>query len=540
MPFTGVMQYNRQSNRITLIRLERRKVHKKAILACMLAVTMLLTGCALIEKDEAVDQAREVIRVSNSAGGEDIVYTKGQVLNEVNYQLNYMAYMYSMMGYSYDPTDASIIAQTKDDVMDMLVEDAVETLKAQELGLDQFTEEELAEISEAVDSDWESTKSSLQSQEFADTELTGDELDAELEAHMAEHGYTREAMEESEKHIVLLDKLREETIKDVAVTDEELQTAFDEKVASQQETYDATPTSFVSALNNGSTIYYAPAGVRLVKQILLQFTQEDQALIDELETLISDKTTAINTLTTTIDQALAELQGDETEEGETLTTQALVDQVQVEMEQPQAVAEDAQGETSTDRPVSTLATVSDLTADFDQEVDESLAEMIKQLATEQAEKAFFEEQLQAAKENGWDHLNATAEEILDKLAAGADFDALIDEYNEDPGMAEGSTARENGGYAVCEGYTSFDSDFLAASLALENVGDVSGQVRTQFGIHILLYASDVTQGPVALETVQETLESSLLSTKQNDTYDAQVETWIQEAKVTTKRNLLDE
>lgn len=92
------------------------------------------------------------------------------MLDEVNYQLNYMSYLYSMLGYSYDPTDPTIIAQTKDDVMDMLVEDAVETLKAQELGLNEFTEEELAEIAESVDNDWESNKSSLQSQEFADTD----------------------------------------------------------------------------------------------------------------------------------------------------------------------------------------------------------------------------------------------------------------------------------------------------------------------------------------------------------------------------------
>lgn len=88
-------------------------MHKKAFLACMLVVTMLLTGCTLIEKDEAVDRATEVVRVSNSAGGEDIVYTKGEVLDEVNYQLNYMSYLYSRLGYSYDPTDPTIIAQTK-------------------------------------------------------------------------------------------------------------------------------------------------------------------------------------------------------------------------------------------------------------------------------------------------------------------------------------------------------------------------------------------------------------------------------------------
>ena len=355
----------------------------------------------------------------------------------------------------------------------------------------------------------------------------------------------------------MLDKLREETIKDVVVTEEELQADYDEKVASQQETYDATPTSYVSALNNGSTVYYAPAGVRLVKQILLQFSEEDQEIIDTLQDLISDKTTEVSTLTTSLNNAISAL-GTET----TLTADDLAAQVTVAMESPKAVeptaapeteettdaeaAEDTEADTEaasvttvSDRPVSTLATVSDLTANFTEEIDESLQEMAKELATAQAEKAFFETQLNNAKENGWEHLNAKAEEILAKIDAGEDFDALIDEYNEDPGMAADSTARKNGGYAVCEGYTSFDADFLAAALALENVGDVSGQVRTQFGTHILLYAADVQQGPVGLDAVRDGLEASLLATKQDETYAAQVETWTQEAKVTTNRNALD-
>ena len=88
-------------------------MRKKAILACMLVVSMLLTGCALVEKDQAVDLGREVIRVSYPAGGDDIVYTKGQVLNNVEYQLNYMAYMYNRFGSSYDATSATNIANTK-------------------------------------------------------------------------------------------------------------------------------------------------------------------------------------------------------------------------------------------------------------------------------------------------------------------------------------------------------------------------------------------------------------------------------------------
>lgn len=164
-----------------------------------------------------------------------------------------------------------------------------------------------------------------------------------------------------------------------------------------QETYDATPTSYVSALNNGSTVYYAPAGVRLVKQILLQFSEEDQEIIDTLQDLISDKTTEVSTLTTSLNNAISAL-GTET----TLTADDLAAQVSVAMESPKAVeptaapeaeettdavaAEDAEADTEaapvttvSDRPVSTLATVSDLTANFTEEIDESLQEMAKEL-----------------------------------------------------------------------------------------------------------------------------------------------------------------
>ena len=182
--------------------------------------------------------------------------------------------------------------------------------------------------------------------------------------------------------------------------------------------------------------------------------------------------------------------------------------------------------TASDLPVSTVATVTDLTANFTAEVSEDAQDLAKQLAQAKAELSFYQEQLAQAKENGWNHLSAQADEILEKLNAGADFDALIDEYNQDSGMAADATARKNGGYAVCEGYTSFDSDFLAAALALEKVGDVSGKVNTQFGTHILQYTSDVTEGAVELDTVRDVLQSELLSTKQNEVYDAQEKTWV--------------
>ena len=53
-------------------------------------------------------------------------------------------------------------------------------------------------------------------------------------------------------------------------------------------------------------------------------------------------------------------------------------------------------------------------------------------------------------------LDATVEEVLGRVAAGEDFDLLIDEYGADPYMASGVGREE--GYYVCTYTTMLDPD----------------------------------------------------------------------------------
>ncbi|MGN0972350.1 MAG: SurA N-terminal domain-containing protein, partial [Aristaeellaceae bacterium] len=192
-------------------------MHKKALLALLLVMAMALSGCTLIEKDLAVDRATEIIRVG------DTVYTKGQIQDETEYQLNYMAYYYSLFGMSYDTTSADAIASAQQAVVDGLVEQAVSEQKIAELGLDVLTEEEQAQLDEAAASTWQSNLDSIQYSYFADTELTGDELTAALEAKAEELGASYEDVVAYEKASITAQKLYDYVIADVAVTDEELQ-----------------------------------------------------------------------------------------------------------------------------------------------------------------------------------------------------------------------------------------------------------------------------------------------------------------------------
>lgn len=78
---------------------------------------------------------------------------------------------------------------------------------------------------------------------------------------------------------------------------------------------------------------------------------------------------------------------------------------------------------------------------------------------------------------------AKAEEILARAQSGEDFDALVEEFNEDPGATE-------------EGYTfgpgEMDPAFEAASFALK-IGEISDLVESAHGYHIIKRIPGITE-----------------------------------------------
>ena len=121
-----------------------------------------------------------------------------------------------------------------------------------------------------------------------------------------------------------------------------------------------------------------------------------------------------------------------------------------------------------------------------------------------------------------------------KLAEGATFEELIDEYDEDPGMTGDSV-----GYPVCAESTNWVAEFQEGAMALANVGDVSAEpVRTSYGLHIIKYDSDIAEGEIGLETVKADIYDELLSAEQEEVYNSTVEQWVNEANAKVYKNRL--
>ena len=435
---------------------------KRALLAVLMAMTLLLSSCALIVKDEAVDAATVILKMG------DTEVTKAEVQDVAQNLLDQYASMY---GSSVDITSADIISSAQSSAVTQLKEDMVLRAKAKELGLDQLTEEETAEAKQLAQENLDYSISYIKANYLADSGLEGEDLDKAVQEKLTEFGVSLETYEKTAMDQKLDDKLKDYIVKDVTVPDEDVQADFDSKVASDKQKYENDAASWTTAANgtSGTTLYYTPAGIRRVKQILIKFLDADQTAIDEAKSRVTAATSKVT------------------------AAQELLD------------AEDA--------------------------TEEEKDQAQKDLDAANAELAEAQKALDEATAAGFANLDAEADAVLAELEADPDsWDKLLEEKNQDPGMQSGTTAEK--GYAISADMTSFDSAFVEAAMALKSVGDISPKVKgSSYGYYIIKYIGDEPEGPIDIETVKEDLRSSLLSTKQNTVYNQQVEQWVDDAGI---------
>ena len=476
-----------------------------ALIAMLMAAVMMLSGCNLIGYDAELDGAQVVAKVN------DTEITKADWMAYRDYMIEYeQQYLQQYYGMTM-PIDDAAIASYGEAALEQLIESAVIEDKLVELGLDTLDEEQNADVEEYADGMIDLYKMMIRYQNYPELETVEEEqerlaaeaaeatpsepqetvatitdamLDEMLTNDLNTIGYTRDYFVQTQTINTQNTLLREETYKDIAVTDEQVKAEFDAQAAKQQETYDANPTSYAYAEQNGTEVYYVPAGYRGVKNLLIMLTDEKKGEIDALE---SELTAAKNTVTSGNSQ-LEDLKAEDT-------------------------------------------------ANFDAEAkaayDEQIAELEAQVAAAQATADETQVKLDEATEAAFAEILPTAQEVLAKAQAGEDFDALIETYGEDTGMI--SEPNKTRGYLVCDGLAIYEQAFQDAAMALENVGDISAEpVKTSFGYHILQYAGDIESGVVEYtDEIKTSIYDTMLSEAQTAAYEAAVAQWVSAADVKT-------
>ena len=128
-----------------------------------------------------------------------------------------------------------------------------------------------------------------------------------------------------------------------------------------------------------------------------------------------------------------------------------------------------------------------------------------------------------------------ADTVLGLVNDGGDFDALMEEYGEDPGM---KNENYKDGYLTYAGDTGFVAEFAKACEGLTADGMTTGLVGTDFGYHIIRRVDTLPAGEAKFEDVKDALMEAMLNDKKSQKYDEQVDAWISEANVDIKSNNL--
>ena len=330
-------------------------------------------------------------------------------------------------------------------VMSDMVSDKIIAVRAQSLGLTDLTDADLAEINKAAAANYADqldeyiayTEQNREEEEGgepadageADAQALRDEAAKRLKE---ESGVTQESIASELKETWWMQKFYDYTVKDVTITDEEVQTYYDELLADQKIAFPQYPESFEYAHLNGDAVTYRPEGFRAVRDILIPFPDN-----------------------------------------------------------------------------ATATRASELTDKL--EFDSGDAEAREQL-----------EALYAP-------LDATAQEVLEKLSAGQSFDSLMSEYGCSEDLNTDKLKTE--GFYITDSSFVNSVEFVEGSLLLDTPGDISTPLRSVYGVHLVQYIGDVPAGEVPLEEIRDEVRAEALDLKRSEYYEAQREAMLEQANV---------
>lgn len=275
----------------------------KKILALVLALMLTMSAFAFAETAEepAAEEtaaAEEAVDTADAAAEEEVpehdyevitdpvVATVGDVEIHVSDCMpRFMNYYQTLAQYANYGIDVSnYITSIKQTVLSEMVQMEIEKVKVKELGYDQFTEEELAEI----EADAEATYNEMYLyyyDYFTYNAEPGSDVATMTTEYLEQYNYSKEDVLERAKNSFATNKMALDLTKDVAVTDEDLTSYYDSCVAADTEEYHMHYDAYESARTYGTdtAICYNPDGYRRVLQVLIGFDEETQAKYADLQ-----------------------------------------------------------------------------------------------------------------------------------------------------------------------------------------------------------------------------------------------------------------
>lgn len=445
----------------------------KGIITAAMALLMAasLFGCSLVSVNEEKDDAQVVAKV----GDKEI--TKGEFVDQFDFYLS----MYQSFGY--DPTTTEEgLQQFQDSMLDGMIEMEMMAYQVKKQGYDTLTEEQQKDAEEQAaqydeviyNAALAQAQEELGQEAGADVDARAEEIYPDLTTqYFAQYGYVRLTRAELKDWVVMqmcINNMRDAYDAKVTVSDDEVKTAYDERLAADKDEIQKDPGVYKDQQESfersgGTPPLYAPEGYVRVKHLLFVPEDEIDPKYEENKTAINDKQEQIRDL---------KLQDETANAGQIAALQTEIDQ---------------------------------LTAENDQ----IYMDHYKQSKAD-AEAAY--QRLQ----NG---------ESFDTLLAdsadpdfGADGVAIFKE--------KGKLLSEN------TSSSDWSDAVKSAVLALTTEGSYTGVIKDDSGFHILQYVSGEPAGERSFEEVKQSIHDETLVAKQDDEWTAMVDEWIKDTTVVTR------
>ena len=264
----------------------------------------------------------------------------------------------------------------------------------------------------------------------------------------------------------------------------------------------------------GDYVLYKAKQYPVVKHILLAYEDGTEDRVEELTQAISDLE----------DEVSAAKSAQSTAQTKVENAQKLVDEAK-------AALATAQSDNDAEAMSAQQAII-----DANQKiVNEQTAQANSQTAVmtaKQAEVDAKKAELQSLQNAALKKLQPTVDAIVARYNAGESFDALMEQYNEDPGMDEGSMAYL--GYTISPNNTDYYDEFADAAMALTERGQLSDPVLTTAGVHILRmeYTAD-EEAEIPYETVKSLVKTKADAKVQEEHWENTLTAWMEEVGAKT-------
>ncbi len=267
------------------------------------------------EKDEVVAKAF----------GEEIKFS------DVSFYYYNMAMTYLNQGYdlrAYPETEPLLLREA----VSYYIYNVLALHKAgEERNLYPFTEEKIAEISEAIVVEVETSLNQLLESILAGKENPTEEEKADAKKNALL--YLTGSEEETEETLIenyvqmvldseLMNAIGEDLSKSLQLTEEEVKAKFDEMVAQDQENFEGNAYNYEIATLSGSEVYYRPSGFRGISHILLEVDSELMKNYQDLQAQLEEQNNA---------EEVAAQEGKEKPEGEVTVTQEQIEEAKAEI-----------------------------------------------------------------------------------------------------------------------------------------------------------------------------------------------------------------